>query len=107
MLAVGLTDGGLLLYNLGSGLPQLMGIWGGMATVTGAQTPVTALAFDPAGSGMLSVALLSPGNVGYVIRVRGDGTVGGVTPGRRGGARTTAAACWLRAGGSGRTVRRW
>ena len=50
-----------------------------MGTGTGAQTPVTALAFDPAGSGMLSVGVLSPGNVGYVIRLQGNGTVGGVT----------------------------
>jgi hypothetical protein len=79
MLAVGLTDGGLQLYQMNGPNPQLTATWGGMATGTGAQTPVTALAFDPSGSGMLSVGVLSPGNVGFVIRVQGDGTVGGVT----------------------------
>jgi hypothetical protein len=79
MLAVGLTDGGLQLYQMNGPNPQLTATWTGMATGTGAQTPVTALAFDPSGSGMLSVGVLSPGTVGYVIRVQGDGTVGGVT----------------------------
>jgi hypothetical protein len=79
MLAVGLTDGGLQLYQMYGHIPVLTATWTGMATGTGAQTPVTALAFDPSGSGMLSVGVISPGNVGYVIRVQQDGTVGGVT----------------------------
>jgi RTX calcium-binding nonapeptide repeat (4 copies) len=80
MVAVGLTDGGLQLYDMSSPRsPWLAGTWGGMATGDGSQTPVTALAFDPAGSGMLSVGVISSGNIGYVIRVQQDGTVGGVT----------------------------
>jgi hypothetical protein len=80
MVAVGLTDGGLQLYDMTfPSSPQLTATWTGMATGNGSQTPVTALAFDPAGSGMLSVGVISPVNVGYVIRVQGDGTVGGVT----------------------------
>ncbi len=80
LVAVGLTDGGLQIYDVSiPTAPRLVQTWGGMATGTGAQTPVTALAFDPSGSGMLSVGVLTPGNAGFVLRLSGSGAVGGVT----------------------------
>ncbi len=80
LVAVGLTDGGLAIYDVSNpSNPVPTTIWGGMAVGGGTQTPVTALAFDPSGSGMLSVGVLSPGNVGYVLRLSSSGQVGGVT----------------------------
>ncbi len=77
LVAVGLTDYGLQIYDFSNpNSPQLVGTWVGMGTGDGSQTPVTALSFDPSGSGLLSVGVLSPGNVGYVIKVQPNGTVG-------------------------------
>src|SRR5262249_38271212 len=79
VVAVGLTDGGVQIYDVSQpSQPRLAATWTGMA-VTGSQTPVTALALDPVGSGMLSVGVVSRGNLGYVLAVQRAGTVGPVT----------------------------
>jgi len=76
IVAVGLSDGGLQIYgDVGTGSLKLTDTFTGMATGDGSQTPVTALAFDPSGSGLLSVGVISKGNIGYVIDVNGQGNV--------------------------------
>ncbi len=87
-LAVGLSDGGVQIYNVSNPTsPQLTGTFGGMATSDGSQTPATALAWDPSGSGLLAVGVISWANVGFVVRVNADGSVPGswVTWSQQGG----------------------
>ena len=75
-LAVGLSDGGVRIYNVTTpSSPQLTGTFGGMATGDGSQTPVTALAWDPAGSGLLAVGVISSGNEGFVVKVNANGSL--------------------------------
>ena len=75
-LAVGLSDGGVQIYSVGNpNYPQLVSTFTGMATGDNSQTPVTALAWDPAGSGLLAVGVVSWSNIGYVVRVNADGTL--------------------------------
>ena len=69
-VAVGLTDFGTLVYD-----GDLNGFHEYGGAPTGYQTPVSALAFDPGGSGMLSVGLLSPGAHSLTTQVNPDGTV--------------------------------
>ncbi len=77
-LAVGLTDGGVQIYNVSNpSSPQLTGTFGGMATSDGSQAPATALAWDPSGSGLLAVGVLSWSNEGFVVRVNSDGSLPG------------------------------
>ncbi len=77
-LAVGLSDGGAQIYNVSNpSAPQLTGTFGGMATSDGSQTPVTALAWDPSGSGLLAVGVISWSNEGFVVRVNSDGSIPG------------------------------
>ena len=73
-LAVGLSDGGVQIYNV-SGTPQLTSTFGGMATPDGSQTPPTALAWDPSGSGLLAVGVISWADEGFFVHVDGDGIV--------------------------------
>ncbi|MGO9386308.1 MAG: hypothetical protein ACLP4W_30695 [Mycobacterium sp.] len=73
-LAVGLSDGGVQIYNV-SGTPQLTSTFGGMATPDGSQTPPTALAWDPSGSGLLAVGVISWANEGFFVHVDRDGNV--------------------------------
>jgi hypothetical protein len=76
LVAVGLSDGGMQIYaDLGTGSFTLTDTFTGMALGDGSQTPVTALAWDPSGSGLLSVGLISRGNVGYVVDVNGQGKI--------------------------------
>ena len=74
-LAVGLSDGGVQIYNVSNpSSPQLTGTFAGMATGDGSQTPATALAWDPSGSGLLAVGVISWANEGFVVRVNADGS---------------------------------
>ena len=75
-ISVGLSDGGVRIYNVTTpSSPQLTGTFGGMATGDGSQTPVTALAWDPAGSGLLAVGVISSGNEGFVVKVNANGSL--------------------------------
>ena len=74
-LAVGLSDGGVQIYNLWNGTPQLTSTFGGMATGDGSQTPPTALAWDPSGSGLLAVGVISWADEGFFVQVDGNGIV--------------------------------
>ena len=78
-LAVGLSDGGVQIYRINPGCPgcvlQLTSTFGGMAIGDGSQTPVTALSWDPSGSGHLAIGLFDIGNLGYGVQVNGDGTL--------------------------------
>jgi hypothetical protein len=74
-LAVGLSDTGVQIYNVGNGTPQLTSTFGGMATGDGSQTPPTALAWDPSGSGLLAIGVISWADEGFFVRVNPDGTL--------------------------------
>jgi hypothetical protein len=74
-LAVGLSDGGVQIYNVGNGTPQLTSTFGGMATGDGSQTPPTALAWDPSGSGLLAIGVISWANEGFFVQVDEAGIV--------------------------------
>ena len=69
MVAVGLTDGGVSLYDADF---NFLGTFGGMATGDGSQTPVTALPFDPAGSGWLAVGVMSHGSIGFFLQLKSN-----------------------------------
>ena len=49
--------------------------FGGMATSDGSQTPPTALAWDPSGSGLLAIGVMSWGRQGFFVQIDGSGTV--------------------------------
>ena len=88
-LAVGLSDGGVQIYNVSNpSSPQLTGTFGGMATADGSQTPPTALAWDPSGSGLLAVGVISWADEGFVVQVNADGSLPGswLTWSQQGGA---------------------
>jgi hypothetical protein len=87
-LAVGLSDGGVQIYDV-SGTPRLTSTFTGMATGDGSQTPPTALAWDPAGSGLLAIGVIESGSVGYFVNVDANGNV---QPGNR---------VWTATGGGG------
>ena len=72
MVAVGLTDGGVSLFDEEL---SYLGSFGGMATGDGSQTPVTALQFDPAGSGWLAVGAMSHASIGFFVKLNSTGTV--------------------------------
>ena len=108
-LAVGLSDDGVQIYNVSNpSSPQLTGTFGGMATSDGSQAPVTALAWDPSGSGLLAVGVLSWSNEGFVVRVNSDGSLPGswLTWSQQGTDRWNRACCRRRSG-SARTAPRW
>ena len=75
LLAVGLSDGGVQIYDVSNPVPRLAGTFGGMATGDGSQTPVTALAWDPAGSGLLAVGVISWSDRAFMVQVGPDGNV--------------------------------
>ena len=61
-LAVGLNDGGVQLYNVSNpSSPQLTGTFAAMTPTpyNGLQASVSALAWDPSGSGLLAVGVMS------------------------------------------------
>ncbi len=75
VVAIGLSDFGVYIGTAStvSSMPNGNGNqFGGMATPDAAQTPATALAFDPAGTGLLAVGALEYGNVGYSVQVDGN-----------------------------------
>jgi hypothetical protein len=74
-LAVGLSDYGVQIYNVAGGTPQLTSTFTGMATGDGSQTPVTALAWDPSGSGLLAIGVISSADEGFFVQVDGNGNV--------------------------------
>ena len=74
-LAVGLSDFGVQIYNVSNpSSPQLTSTFGGMAVSDHSQTPPTALAWDPSGSGLLAIGVMSWGRQGFFIQVDADGT---------------------------------
>lgn len=87
-LAVGLSDNGVQIYDVSNPRsPRLTSTFTGYNLADGSQAAATALAWDPAGSGMLAIGLLSIGNLGYGIRVNADGSLvpGWTTWGLQGG----------------------
>jgi hypothetical protein len=75
-LAVGLSDNGVQIYNVSNpSSPQLTATFTGMATGDGSQTPPTALAWDPSGSGTLAVGVISWADEGFFIHVNNNGNV--------------------------------
>ena len=87
-LAVGLSDSGVQIYDVSNPRsPRLTGTFTGFNLADGSQAAATALAWDPAGSGLLAIGLLSIGNLGYGIRVNADGSLvpGWTTWGLQGG----------------------
>ena len=75
-LAVGLSDTGVQIYNVSDpSSPRLTGTFGGMATGDGPQTPPTAMAWDPSGSGLLAVGVISWSNLGFFVAINDDGSV--------------------------------
>ena len=75
-LAVGLSDTGVQIYDVSDpNAPRLTATFGGMATGDDSQTPVTALAWDPAGSGLLAVGVISWADRAFMVHVGADGTV--------------------------------
>jgi len=74
-LAVGLSDTGVQIYDVSGVYPVLTGTFTGMATGDDSQTPVTALAWDPAGSGLLAVGVISWSDRAFMVHVGADGTV--------------------------------
>ena len=73
-VAVGLTDYGVRVYK--SDL-STYGQYSDMSTNDGSQTPTSTLAFDPSGSGMLAVGVVSIGKNSLTVQVNPDGTVTG------------------------------
>ena len=89
-LAVGLNDGGVQLYNVSNpSSPQLTGTFTAMTPTpyNGLQASVSALAWDPSGSGLLAVGVMSWAEEGFVVRVNPDGSLPGswVTWSQQGG----------------------
>ena len=75
-LAVGLSDTGVQIYNVNNpSSPQLTDTFEGMATPDGSQTPPTALAWDPSGSGLLAVGVMSWADEGFFVQINGSGKV--------------------------------
>lgn len=72
VVAVGLSQGGVMVF--GPDL-NLLGTFNGLANGDGSQAPITALAFDPAGSGLLAVGAMSHGSIGAAVQLNADGTV--------------------------------
>ena len=72
-LAVGLSDYGVQIYNVAGGTPRPTSMFIGMATGDGSQTPPTALAWDPSGSGLLAVGVISWADEGFFVQVDGNG----------------------------------
>ena len=76
----------------------------GMAIGDGSPTPVTALAWDPSGSGRLAIGLYDIGNLGYGVQVNSNGTlVPGWTTWSLQGGIDLATACSRRPSASART----
>ena len=68
-LAVGLTDGGVLIFDVSNqSSPRVTATFTGMAVGGASQTPPTALAWDPSGSGLLAIGGFSRGNLGFVVQ---------------------------------------
>ena len=77
-VAVGLSDGGVQIYNVNNpNSPQLTDTFGGMATPDGSQTPPTALAWDPSGSGLLAIGVISWADEGFFVNINSNGKVQG------------------------------
>lgn len=78
-LAVGLSDGGVQIYNVSDpSSPQLTGTFTGNETgVDDSQTPPTALAWDPSGSGLLAVGVVARSDLGFFVKVNADGSIPG------------------------------
>ena len=85
-----LNDGGVQLYNVSNpSSPQLTGTFAPMTPTPydGFQASVSALAWDPSGSGLLAVGVMSAQEEGFVVRVNPDGSLPGswVTWSQQGG----------------------
>ena len=75
-LAVGLSDFGLPIFNVSDpASPGITSNFTGMGTPDGSQTPATALAWDPSGSGLLAVGVISWADEGFFVQVNGNGIV--------------------------------
>jgi hypothetical protein len=79
-LAVGLSDTGVQIYDVSGTTPRLTSTFAGMATGDGSQTPPTALAWDPSGSGLLAIGVIEWAYIGYFVNVDANGIV---QPGNR------------------------
>jgi hypothetical protein len=77
LLAVGLNYYGVEIFSNADGFwsPEPAGTFLGMSTDDGSQTPVTALAWDPSGSGLLAIGVISKINEFYIVQVNGSGSV--------------------------------
>ena len=71
-LAVGLTDTGLLILD--ADLNQTA-IYQGMSTPQTAQTPVISAAWDPAGTGILALGVMSYGNEAFLLNINRSGAI--------------------------------
>lgn len=75
VLAVGLSDTGVRILNRNTG-QQIGQAYGGCATGgIKTQTPPTALAWDPSGSGWLAVGCMSPQKRLFTVQYAANGTV--------------------------------
>jgi hypothetical protein len=74
-LAVGLSDGGVQIYNVND--PEIAAahrdLPGGGPGVDDSQTPQTALAWDPSGSGLLAVGVISWADEGFFVPINSNG----------------------------------
>ena len=79
VVAVGLSDGGVQIYSgtNPNGTLTLTDTFTGIETGDGSQTPPTAMAWDPAGSGLLAIGVISWADEGFFVRVNGNGNVQG------------------------------
>lgn len=73
-VAVGLTDFGVQVFKGDLSSQQT---YAGMSTGRGDQTAASALAFDPSGSGMLAVGVVSIGINSWTVKVNPDGSLTG------------------------------
>ena len=77
-LAVGLSDDGVQIYNVSNpSSPQLTDTFVGTATGDGSQAPPTALAWDPSGSGLLAIGVISWADEGFFVNINSNGKVQG------------------------------
>jgi hypothetical protein len=74
-LAVGLSDGGVQIYDVNGPTPRLTSTFDDMAPGDGSQATPTALAWDPAASGLLAIGVMGSGSVGYFVTLDPNGNV--------------------------------
>jgi hypothetical protein len=72
-LAVGLSQDGVHIYDANL---NPTAAFADIATPQPSQTPPVALAWDPAGSGLLAIGVMTYWHVGYFVDVKADGTLG-------------------------------